>query len=106
LVVRVASPQGSLDAAVAETRAIFNRLRQGALTEPDRARALASLADERRAAWLDPKARLVSLWQGELAVVTPPTLDAVRAFSALTLHDEALVLVALRPPRIASGSGL
>jgi hypothetical protein len=102
LVVRVSSPQGSLDAAVAETRALFDRLRQGALTEVDRTRALASLADERRATQLDPKARLIALWRGEGPPPASPTLDAIHAFTALTLKDDALVLVATRPPRLAS----
>jgi hypothetical protein len=101
LVVRVSSAQGSLDAAVAETRAVFDRLRLGALTDADRARALARLEDERLATSLDPKARLVTLWRGEAPSVDPP-LDAIRVFTALTLKDDSLVLVAARPARLAS----
>jgi hypothetical protein len=101
LVVRVSSAQGTLDAAVAEVRALFDRLRLGALTDADRARALAHLAEERLAASLDPKARLVALWRGEAPETPSPSLDAVRAFAALLLKDDALILVATRPPRVA-----
>lgn len=102
LVVRISSPQGSLDASVAETRALFDRLRLGALTETDRARALASLANERKAARLDPRARLVALFRGDDDVIACPTLDSIRTLSALALKDDALVLVATRAPRLTS----
>jgi hypothetical protein len=102
LIVRVSSAQGTLDAAVAETRSLFDRVRLGALTDADRARALSRLAEERLAASLDPQARLVALWRGESpATAADPSLDIVNAFAALTLKDDALVIVAARPPRIA-----
>ena len=44
LVVRLSASEGSLDAAVAQTRALLDRLRQGALREEDRSRASSSLA--------------------------------------------------------------
>ncbi len=102
LVIRVSSAQGSLDAAVAETRALFDRLRLGALADADRTRALARLASERLAASLDPKTRLIALWRGEAPAMAPPTLEAIRTFAGLTLKDDALVLVAARPPRLSS----
>jgi hypothetical protein len=101
LVVRVSSAQGSLDAAVAETRALFDRLRLGALTDDDRLRAVHRLAEERLSASLDPKARLIALWRSEPPAPTL-SLDAIRAFVAVTLKDDALILVAARPPRLAS----
>jgi hypothetical protein len=100
LVVRISSAQGSLDAAVAETRALFDRLRVGALTDDDRTRGVHRLAEERLSASLDPKARLIALWRSEAPAPTP-TLDAIRAFVAATLKDDALILVAARPPRLA-----
>jgi hypothetical protein len=100
LVVRVSSAQGSLDAAVAETRALFDRLRLGALTEADRVRALARLASERLAGSLDPKTRLVALWRAESPATADPALDSIHAFTALTLKNDALVVVAARPPRL------
>jgi hypothetical protein len=44
LTIHVRAPGHTLDAAVAQVRALLDRLRQGALTEEDRARAVASLA--------------------------------------------------------------
>jgi hypothetical protein len=103
LVVRVGSTQGSLDAAVAETRVLVDRLRREGLAPPDRTLALS----ERRDAWLekalDPKARLVALWRGdgepEGAENPPPSADELRAFAAQWLHDEGMILVVSRPPR-------
>ncbi len=96
LVVRVATAGGALDAAVAQTRALLDRLRQGALTDSDFARAGASRAAADLASSLDPRARVVALFRGEPA---PPavTLESVRAFAAAALRDDALVIVAARP---------
>lgn len=100
LVVRVTSGQGALDAAVAQIRALYDRLRQGAMSEADRQRAQAARAQERVRAALDPRGRLLALWRGEPAAApAAPTLDALRAFAASTLKDDALVIVAARPPR-------
>jgi hypothetical protein len=40
----------------------------------------------------------VALWRGTHPQLEP-TLDALHAFAATTLHDDALVIVAARPPR-------
>ncbi len=99
LVVRIDSVQGALDAAVAETRALFERLRQGGLAETDRARAIARSSSTELASSLDPKNRLVALWRGDASGSSAPSLDALRAFCTATLQDEALVLLAARPGR-------
>jgi hypothetical protein len=103
LTVRLTATDASLDAAVAETRNLLDRLRQGALREADRSRAASSLARDALARSLDPRARTIDLWRGEIA--TPaPSLDALQAFAAATLRDDALVIVAARPSRLdASG---
>jgi len=98
LVVRVDSAAGALDAAVAQVRGLFDRLRQGSLTAADLAHATALLADRDLAASLDPSRRALALWRG----TTPspaPSADALRAFASSTLRDEALIIVAVRPPR-------
>jgi hypothetical protein len=116
LIVRLTAPDASLDSAVAQTRGLLDRLRQGALREADRTRAGASLARAAFAAAMDPRARTLELWRAEpaLALTTParaslpgesapppgPSLEALRAFAASALHDEALVIVAARPPRL------
>jgi hypothetical protein len=99
LLVRLRSDDASLDAAVAQTRALFDRLRQGALHEEDRARATAALAKATSLASLDPHARVIRLWRGDARPADAPSLDVLRAFAAAALRDEALVIVALRPPR-------
>jgi hypothetical protein len=99
LVVRLVATDASLDAAVAQTRALLDRLRQGALREEDRARAASALARSVLAVSLDPRARALELWRG--ATPAPaPSLDALRAFAASALRDDALVIVAARPPRL------
>jgi hypothetical protein len=100
LTVRVVAADASLDAAVAQTRGLLDRLRLGALRDADRARAAASLARSALAARLDPRARAIQLWRGE-APSPAPSLDELRAFAATSLRDDALVIVAARPPRPA-----
>jgi hypothetical protein len=103
LVVRLVAAEGQLDGAVAQTRALLDRIRQGALREDDRKRAGDALERAALAASLDPRARSLAVWRGE----TPspglkraaPSLDELRAFAAAALHDDALVIVAARPPR-------
>jgi hypothetical protein len=98
LVVRIDAADGSLDGAVAQARALFDRLRQGALTEKDHARASARIGEQRLAESLDPRERAIALWRGE-APVADPSLEAMRSFAASCMRDEALVVVASRPPR-------
>jgi len=99
LVVRIEAPDASLDAAVAQARALLDRLRQGAIDEADRARATAVVVHARAVADLDPRTRAIGLWRGDSAPPGPPSLESLRAFAAATLRDEALVIVAARPPR-------
>lgn len=98
LVVRVVAPNAQLDAAVAQTRALFDRLQKNGITEQERTRASELRARADLAAALDPRARLLALWRGERAGA-PPTADALRAFAASVLRDDALVIVAARPAR-------
>jgi hypothetical protein len=95
LVVRLIASDASLDAAVAQTRMLLDRLQRGAIREQDRARAGASLARNAIAAALDPRARTISAWRGESAAPSP-SLEALRAFASSALHDDALVIVAER----------
>jgi hypothetical protein len=99
MVVRVSASDGTLDAAVAQTRVLLDRLRQGAVSEDDRSRAASLLAQARLAKTLDPRARSIDLWRSEAAVPDCP-LESLRSFAAATLRDDALVIVAARPPRI------
>jgi hypothetical protein len=103
LVIRLVSPDVSLDAAVAQTRALLDRLQRGGLRDTDRARAEVVIARLATGASLDPRGRVIGLWRGELPLVAgaprAPSLDAMRAFAAAQLRDDALVIVAARPAR-------
>jgi hypothetical protein len=81
-------------------RALLDRIRQGALRDADRARADVALAQARAASALDPRARLVDLWRGDVPYALP-SLDELRAFASATLHDDTFVIIAARPARIA-----
>jgi hypothetical protein len=105
LVVRVSSSGRTLDAAVAQVRALFDRLRRGGFTDADLTRAAARIADQELAAALSPRERLVRLWRSGAVGAAPsvaPSLDAMRAFLADAMRDEALVIVASRPPTVRS----
>jgi hypothetical protein len=99
LVIRLVAPDTTLDAAVAQTRALLGRLQQGVLREEDRARATMSLARDSMAPSLDPRGRVIELWRGPAPLASSPPLDGLRAFAATTLRDDALVIIALRPAR-------
>jgi hypothetical protein len=103
LVLRLVADDASLDAAVAQTRALLDRIRQGALHDDDVTRATRVVARAQLAAALDPRQRAIALWRDE-APATPPTLDALRAFAATTLRDDALTIVAARPPHLPARS--
>jgi hypothetical protein len=99
LVVRLVGPDVSMDAAVAQVRALFDRLRHGALREDDRVRAAVAITRAHLAASLDPRARVIALWRGD-APSPAPSLEDLRSFAASSLRDEALVIVAARPPHL------
>jgi hypothetical protein len=107
LVLRFTATNAQLDQAVAQVRALIDRLRQGALTDADRARAQTSLARDELSASLDPRARVIALFRSkapgasEKPGARAPTLDALHAFAAAILHDDALVIIAARPARSA-----
>jgi hypothetical protein len=94
LTLGIVADDASLDASVAQTRALLDRLRQGALREEDRARAAKALTGGS----LEPGERAIALWRGSDSS-SAPSLDALRAFAAAALRDDALVIVAARPPR-------
>jgi hypothetical protein len=100
MMVRVEAAEGSLDGAVAQLRALLDRVRQGALREEDRARAGEAISHMALSASLDPRARVVALWRGAAPTPQAPSLDALRAFAASSLREDSLVIVAARPPRL------
>lgn len=103
LVVHLEAPAGALDAAVAQARAVLDRLRTTGPTRDDLDRARRTKAAAETAAALDPRVRLVRAWRDPPTAV--PGDEAVRAAVTALLRDDALVIVALRPDaRAASGN--
>jgi len=98
LVVRVEAPAHTLDAAVAQTRALLDRVRHGTMTDADRTRAATQLSERNLAASLTQRGRVVRLWRDDSGAPRVPPLDALHRFAADVMRDEALIMVASRPP--------
>jgi hypothetical protein len=108
LVIDVRAPEATLDAAVAQIRALLQRLRQGAIGPTDLERSQALRERWELEASLDPRRRLINLWRDPRAGATvsppaaalaPPSLEGWRAWVANTLSDEKLVVVIAKPKR-------
>jgi len=115
LVIDVRAPEATLEAAVAQVRALLQRLRQGAIGPADLERSLAVRERWELEASLDPRRRLINLWRETRPVAAsgPPTaplasvpsgasvpsLEGWRAWVANTLSDEKLVVVIAKPKR-------
>jgi hypothetical protein len=99
LVVRLDAPPGSLDAAVAQTRVLLDRLRQGALADADLARATERYGAALDAVRTTPRGRLVELFRERDADTNlpAPSLLSWRAFAASAIKDDALIIAVTRP---------
>jgi hypothetical protein len=99
LVIRISATNAQLDAAVAQTRALLDRVHQHGISAAELARAAASRDRDQLARSLEPSGRVAALWRGDADPSTAPTLDALRTYAASALDDAALVIVASRPAR-------
>jgi hypothetical protein len=101
LVIDVRAPEATLDAAVAQVRALFQRLRQGAIGPADFERSQALRERWELEASLDPRRRLLNLWRDPRPAPAPfpLSLEGWRAWAANTLSDEKLVVVIAKPKR-------
>ena len=118
LVIDVRAPEATFDAAVAQVRALLQRLRQGAIGPADLERSQALRDRWELEASLDPRRRLINLWRdgrtnasapssgfapttsaASGSPLPPPSLDGWRAWVANTLSDEKLVVVMAKPKR-------
>jgi hypothetical protein len=79
LVVEVSALEGKGRQAVAQVRALFERLGQGGATRSDFEASSRAYRDERLARSLDPHERLVELWRGARPE-TAPTLQSLHRF--------------------------
>jgi hypothetical protein len=92
LIVQVSAPEGRTREAVAQVRALFGRLADGAVSAEDVQLARSDAADEQAAAATDPRHRIISLWLGR-GPVAPPDLASLRRFQHQTLAPERHVVV-------------
>jgi hypothetical protein len=96
IVVRVAAPEGSESAAVAQVRGLLARLSRGALTADELGLASREVARAELESSLDPRRRIVELWRGAGAAA-PLDLGSLRAFhSRLGAATQAVVYVRSR----------
>ena len=107
LVVRIVSTQAALDGAVMQARALVDRVKKGGLPAADHERATTAAAHDALVSALDPRARVIAIWRGE-PIPSPAqplprgkaSAEEVRTFAAKYLSEDAMVVVASRPPRV------
>jgi hypothetical protein len=99
LVVDVRAPDSQLEAAVAQVRGLFERLRQGAISQADLDRSAAQRDRWDLESSLDPRRRLIDLWRDPRPYPKVVSLDAWRAWVASALKDDKLIVVMARPKR-------
>jgi hypothetical protein len=100
LVVDVRGPDDRIEPAVAQVRALFQRLAQGAAAPVERDRAASLRARRLLEGSLDPHRRVAALWRGsDPGEGAPFSIDAWRAFHAAIFRDEATIVAVARPKR-------
>jgi len=96
IVIRIAAPEATEPAAVAQVRGLLARLGRGALTAEELALANRELARAELESSLDPRRRIVELWRG----AGPPAvldLNGLRTFHGrLAAGSQAVVYVRSR----------
>jgi hypothetical protein len=100
LVILALAPDANVDAVVSRVRALLEKLRGGAIEQADLARADRDRETARIARRLDPRARVVDLFAGELTA-TPAAIDLtqLRAIAGKVLDEDRVQLVVARLPK-------
>jgi hypothetical protein len=100
LMIRLRAPDGAIDAAVAQARALLDKLRlEGPKADDWSSRGLRRWPATAWPPMLQPRQRLVALWLSQPEPLSP-SLDTMRAFAAGYLRDDSLLVIAARPPRV------
>lgn len=98
LAIELRGGEDALEGAVAQVRALFERLRQGALGAADLERVRGPLG----AAWLEarssPRRRLVDLWRGGGDERPEPTLEGWRQWLSAGFFDDRAAVVVVKAP--------
>jgi hypothetical protein len=99
-VVLALAPDGNVDAVVSRLRLLLDKMRGGAIESSDLARADRERDAARMARRLDPRARVVDLFAGEL-LTPPPAVDLtqLRAAAGKLLDEDRAQLVVARLPK-------
>ncbi len=93
LIVELSATQDQLDQAVAQVRGLLERLAQGAATEADVQQAAAHFASRDRAASLDPRHRVIHLWQGSSSAPAPDLASLHKLHRRVFRPDAHLVVL-------------
>lgn len=96
LIVQVAATRGDAGTALAQVRALFERLAQGALTAEDAALAERELARAEAEERLDPRRRAVDLYRESGAAQPVDVARLSRYLAALKSSEQLLVSVSSR----------
>lgn len=97
LVIVALAPDSNVDAVVGRVRAVLEKLRSGGIDAADLARADRDRAAARTARRLDPRARVVDLFAGDLLAPAPQMeLSPLRAAAAKLLDEDKTQLVVAR----------
>ncbi|HEU4412465.1 MAG TPA: hypothetical protein VFS43_44900 [Polyangiaceae bacterium] len=98
LVIELRGSEDALEGAVAQVRALLERLRRGALAAADLERVRGPLG----AAWLEarssPRRRLVDLWRGGGDERPEPTLEGWRQWLGSGFFDDRAAVVVVKAP--------
>ena len=105
--IDIRAPDSTLELAVAQVRALLQRLRQGAMTQVDFDRSAAQRERWNLEGSLDPRHRVVELFRRPTQEGDAPSLprtpalslESWRAWAAAVFKDEKLVVVMAHPKR-------
>jgi hypothetical protein len=96
LAVELRGSDEALEGAVAQVRALFDRLRRGAVGPGDLARVRGLLREAWLAARSSPRRRLTDAWRGRAEAPVVPPLEAWRAWLASGFFDERAAVVVVK----------
>ncbi|MCU0685284.1 MAG: hypothetical protein MUF34_24100 [Polyangiaceae bacterium] len=98
LAVELRGGDEALEPAVAQVRALFERLRRGAIGPDDLARVRGPLETARVEARATPRRRLLDRWRGVDDEPSAPTLEGWRQWLGASFFDERAAVVVVRAP--------
>jgi hypothetical protein len=96
LIVELSASKDQIDQAVAQVRGLMKRLAQGAASKADVQQAVAHFAVRDRSASLDPRHRIVELWQGS-STAPAPDLASLRKLHRRVFHPDTHLVVIATP---------